>query len=149
MIREEAEAYTEVLTVLNNMEAKYKAKIPKKLIELFENNCATDYNFSLDVAIPLKDQNLKRKTLALLALLDLNYWCESKEEKEELLNKYRENDIKKQEELREKYNPDNIFKRNREEEQIEENTEVKAMVEYKEPLLKRIINKIKRFFGMY
>lgn len=142
MKSEQQEAYTEVLTILNYMNIEYKERIPNKLIEFFKKNSAKDYNFHIDLAIPLKEQNLKDKTLSLLAMLNLNYWCNNDEEKQELINIYSQNERKYQEELRKKYNPDNIFKNHIKENNI--NNEV-SLVEYKEPLLKRIINKIKSF----
>lgn len=60
--------------------------------------------------IPIKEQNLKEETLALIAMLNLQYWCEDENEKEKLKNIYNENEIRHQEELKEKYNPDNFFK---------------------------------------
>ena len=148
MKNEQRESYTEVLTILNYMEIEYQEKIPKKLIEFFKRNSAKDYKFDIDLAIPLKEQKLKAKTLSLLAMLNLNYWCENEEEKQELMKKYSENEKKYQEELREKYNPDNIFKKRNQENKIEENiiqNEV-ALVEYKEPIFRRFINKIKSIF---
>ena len=148
MKNEQREFYTEVLTILNYMETEYQEKIPKKLIDFFERNSAKDYKFDIDLAIPLKEQKLKAKTLSLLAMLNLNYWCKSDEEKQELLKHYSENEKRYQEELREKYNPDNIFKKRNQENEIEENiiqNEV-ALVEYKESIFRRFINKIKSIF---
>jgi len=147
---EQRESYTEVLTILNYMETEYQEKIPKKLIDFFERNSAKDYKFDIDLAIPLKEQKLKAKTLSLLAMLNLNYWCKSDEEKQELIKHYSENEKRYQEELREKYNPDNILKKRNQENEIEENiiqNEV-ALVEYKESIFKRFINKIKSFFNI-
>ena len=44
-------------------------------------------------------------------MLNLNYWCETEEEKQELIKHYTENERKYQEELRKKYNTDNIFQK--------------------------------------
>ncbi len=33
---------------------------------------------------PIKDQNLKEETLALIAMLNLQYWCEDEKEKQRL-----------------------------------------------------------------
>ena len=150
MKNEQRESYTEELTILNYMETEYQEKIPKKLIDFFERNSAKDYKFDIDLAIPLKEQKLKAKTLSLLAMLNLNYWCKSDEEKQELIKHYSENEKRYQEELREKYNPDNIFKKRNQENQIEENiiqNEV-ALVEYKESIFRRFINKIKSTFNI-
>ncbi len=75
MKSEEKIAYKQLITILNNMEPEYKEKIPKKLMKLFEENSAEDYEFHLDLTRPLQEQELNSKTLALLAMLNLNYWC--------------------------------------------------------------------------
>ena len=48
----------------------------------------------------------------------------------------------------EKYNSDNIFKKHNQKQELAENVVATnmTMVEYKEPLFKKIINAIKRFF---
>jgi len=61
---------------------------------------------------------------------------------------FRENELKYQQDLREKYNPDNIFKKRTQESVIEEKNIEKefALVEYKESIFKKLINKIKNIF---
>ena len=132
------------------METKYQEKIPKKLISFFERNSLKDYKFNIDLAVPLKEQKLKVKTLSLLAMLDLNYWCDTEEEKQNLIKKYSENEIKYQEDLRGRYNPDNIFKKRNQENKIEENViqNTSVIVEYKESIFRRFINKIKIMFHL-
>ena len=107
-------SYTQVLEVLNNMEKENVDKIPIKLIEFFENNSDKEYNFKLKPGISLRNQNLTEYALALLAMLNINYWCKDESEKKALIDKYSENERKYQEELRIKYNPDNLFKKNNE-----------------------------------
>ena len=139
-------AYAEVDKILSFMQISYIEKVPKKLRELFKNEKLKDYDPNIDKNIPLNEQNLERKTYAILAMLDLNYWCDNEEEKQELLKAYSNNDKKRQKELREKYNPDNIFK-TKEIEQEKADEEVTALVEYKEEsFIKKIINRIKRLF---
>ena len=145
MKKEQCEAYVEILTILEHMERKYQEKVPQKLIDFFERNSAKDYKFDIDLSIPLKEQKLKDKTLSLLAMLNLNYWCESDEEKQELINNYSKNEEKYQMELRKKYNPDNLFKKyNKEDKTVDKIIENEvALIEYKESIFKRFINKIK------
>lgn len=147
--KEKQETYKEIITILNNMEKEYQEKIPKKLIRFFEKNSAKEYKFDIDLNIPFKEQKLKSKTVTLLAILNLNYWCKNEEEKKELIKKYSENEKKYQEELREKYNPDNLFKskeRNIEAVSIPV-AENMQLVEYKEPKwYKKIFEKILNFF---
>lgn len=142
-----SKAYTEVLLILSYMEQKYIDMIPKKLLELFNQEKDKDYQPNINPNVSLAEQNLQRKTLALLAMLNLNYWCEDEKEKQELIAIYAENDRKKEEELREKYNPDNLFKKKEKEEKAEEPKESTALIEYEEEkFFKRLINKIISFF---
>ena len=141
-------AYAEVLLILSYMEQKYADMIPKKLLELFNEEKDKNYQPNINPNISLAEQNLQRKTLALLAMLNLNYWCKDESEKQEMLKMYAENDNKIEAELRERYNPENLFKKK---EKVEQNDEIKEesteIIEYKEQnIFKKIINKIMNFF---
>ena len=139
-------AYAEVCEILSFMEQKYVDKIPKKLLNLFYEERNKDYKINISPNIPLTEQNLQRKTLALLAMLNLHYWCESETEKQELLKLYADNDKKKEEELKEKYNPDNLFKKKETDKSVE-NEENTALIEYKkENFFKKVLNKIMSLF---
>ncbi len=143
-----SKAYTEVLLILSYMEQKYVDKIPKKLLELLNEEKDKNYQPKISPNIPLAEQNLQRKTLALLAMFNLNYWCEDENEKKELLKMYSENDKKIETEMREKYNPDNLFKKK---EKVSQNDEIKKesteLIEYKEQnIFKKILNRIMKFF---
>ena len=139
-------AYSEVCTILNMLEDEYKERVPKNVMDFFEEERDKEYNPIIDVNIPLEKQNLKRKTLVLLAILNLNYWCDSEEEKQEILDSFAKNEeLKrlKEKELTENYNINNLFNKI-------ENTENKAevsLIEYKEQnFIQKIISKIKSLF---
>ena len=137
-------AYCEVDMILGQMEEKYVNKVPSELRKLFREQKRDDYSPEIRADIPLDEQKLLRKTIAILAMLKLNYWCEDEKEKQDLIQMYAENDKKREEELREKYNPDNLFKkRDIQIEDVKENTECKELIEYKESIFNKIINKIK------
>ena len=143
-----SKAYAEVLLILSYMEQKYIDMIPKKLLELFNEEKDKNYQPKINPNISLAEQNLQRKTLALLAMLNLNYWCKDEKEKEEILKIYSENDKKIEAEMRERYNQDNLFKK---EEKEEQNNEIKEesteIIEYKEKnIFRKILEKIKTFF---
>ena len=141
-----SKAYAEVLKILSYMEQKYVDKIPQKLLDLFNEEKDKDYIPNINPNIPLVEQGLQRKTLALLAMLNLNYWCENEEEKQEMLKMYSENDKKREEEIREKYNPDNLFKKKETNKSVE-NEENTALIEYKEEnFFKKVLNKIMSLF---
>ena len=141
-------AYAEVDKILSFMETQYVEKIPRKLRELFKNEKLKDYYPIIKKDIPLNEQKLEKKTYAILAMLELNYWCANEEEKQELIRAYSNNDKNREKELREKYNPDNIFRSKTKEYEQEENTEeITSLVEYKEEsFIKKLINRIKKFF---
>lgn len=140
-------AYSEVCTILNMLEDEYKERVPKNVINFFEEERDKEYNPIINVNIPLEKQNLRRKTIVLLAILNLNYWCDSEEEKQEILDSFSKNEeLKrlKEKELTENYNINNLFNKI-------ENTENKAevsLIEYKEQnFIQKIISKIKSLFG--
>ncbi len=143
-----SKAYAEVLLILSYMEQKYVDMIPKKLLELFNEEKDKNYQPKINPNISLAEQNLQRKTLALLAMLNLNYWCKDEKEKEEMLKIYSENDKKIEAEMRERYNPDNLFKKKEKEEQNDEiKEESTEIIEYKEQnIFKKNLNKIMKFF---
>ena len=145
-------AYAEVDEILSLMEDKYIEKVPQKLRDLFKEKRLDGYNPKIDVNIPLDEQNLQRKTFAILAMLNLNYWCEDEKEKERLIKIYTENDRKREEELREKYNPDNLFQNKNinkdEQNENQEKSDTFKLVEYQkeESFFKKILRKIASFF---
>ncbi len=140
------EIYSEVYSILNLLGESYIKKLPVSLFNMIKEEKRQDYNPKYDSKINLEQQNMKRETLSMIALFHLNYWCNSDEEKNELKTLFKTNEEKHQAEIKEKYNPDNLFKkRSTQQEEYVVTNEV-AMVEYKEPFLKRIFNKIKRMF---
>lgn len=109
---DQAYAYAELLEILDSMEEEYIVKLPKKLISIFKKYALEDYEKHIDVTRPLEEQEISPKTAALIGMLTLQYWCKSEQEKQELINIFKENERKHEETLREKYNPDNIFNNN-------------------------------------
>ncbi|MBR0491942.1 MAG: hypothetical protein IJJ82_07885 [Clostridia bacterium] len=139
------QAYSEVDEFLSLLSENLRNEIPRKLRDFFKEEKDNSYVKNIDKNIPIKEQNLKEETLAIIAMLNLQYWCKDEEEKNRLQRIYNENEKKYQEQLKEQYNPDNLFK-NRTSDAIQETetlNENVAMVEYKENIIKRFINKIK------
>lgn len=135
------QAYSEVDQFLKLLSNEQRNEIPQKLQKLFSREKAKDYEKIIDSKKPIKEQGLKEETLAIIALLNLNYWCKDENEKERLKKIYLENERIYQKQLQEKFNPNEIFKKK---ENIKENV---AVIEYKEPIIKRIINRIKNLFS--
>ena len=146
MVNERAIAYSEVYAILKMMDYEYFDKIPNRLQKVIMEEMDKNYRPKIISSIPLKNQKLHAKTYAILAMLNLNYWCENQNHKEELLKIYSENEEIKNSKMREQYNLDNIFKNKIH--NIETNiTEPIALVKYKESIFKRIINKTKSIFA--
>ena len=137
------------------MDKTYIDRIPKKFIEFLNNNKSADYISNLDHSQKINEMNLKEKTKDILAIIYLNYWCDS-QQKVDYSNLLKQNENNYQEELRKKYNPDNIFKNNNQTHNIVQNnvsneviSDNVAMVECKELFFKKIVNKIKNIFHMH
>lgn len=135
------QAYTEIDNFIELLDEYNKNKIPQKLREYFKKEKDGEYIKNINPNQPIKEQNLKEETLALIAMLNLQYWCEDENEKQRLKAIYAENERKYQDELREKYNPDNLFK-NKKKVVETDNVQETALMEYKEDT---IFKKIKRF----
>lgn len=108
-------AYAEVLDVLDNMETEYVEKIPQTFINYLKENSSSEYQKHVTLDKPLEKQNLNSKTLSILAAINLKYWVESEEHKQDLINQYRENGLKKAEDLKEFFDYNDIFDNNKNE----------------------------------
>ena len=146
------QAYSEIDEFLRLVTEEERNQIPKKLRDFFREEKDINYHKNIDPNIPIKEQNLKEETLAIIALLMIQYWYKDESKKQKLLEVLDENERKYQEALKEKYNPDNIFKNknnnNTFDGDIPENEEISVgmqISEYKEPIFKRIVNKILEF----
>jgi hypothetical protein len=142
MVMENMLAYAEIDEILNLLEDDYREKVPKKVRDFFKEEKMKDYHPEIDIEKPLIEQNLKRETMVLLAILNLNYWCENEEEKQSFLDELDKNEEEKKE-LEEKYNPDNLFKK-KQDESTENNLQI---IEYKKPnFIQILLTKIKKIF---
>ncbi len=109
MINNKAKAYTEILTILNYIPQEEYEKIPKEVIQFYQENCDKEYKFIFDISKPLEEQKMLRETNVIIVELFKNYFA-TQTQKEKLQKILILNEEQKQEELRKKYNPDEIFK---------------------------------------
>ena len=61
-----ANAYKEVLIVLNNLTKEDYSKIPKEYIEFLKKNCNEDYGFYYDTSKTFEEQELLDDTKYIL-----------------------------------------------------------------------------------
>lgn len=134
--------------VLNYLSIENIEKIPLEIRNSIKQQKDKEYIWKYDKSKALKEQELDRITVALLSYLNMEYLL-NPEQKEymETIHKINEQKIEKEKQKQDRYNYDNLFNNKTstaiQEENISENV---AIVEYKESLFKKIINKIKKFF---
>lgn len=143
------QAYSEVDEFLELLSDEQINKIPQKLREFFKEEKDQNYKKGINPESPIKNQDLKEETLGIIALLNLQYWCENENEKQRLKEVYAQNEEEYQKVLQEKYSTDNLFKKHSlsQKEEYTITNEV-SMVEYKESILKKLVNKIKSIFHL-
>lgn len=155
------EMYSEVYGILKALGDKYINKLPKTVLKVITESKEENYNPEYDMSIPLKEQDINRKSLAMIALFHYNYWCETEEDRKKIKNMLEINEEKHQKEMQEKYSNDKIFNNATtkiEEETISEkvdkfvevsNQSTANIVEYKQSFLNKIIDKIKQWFNIF
>ena len=154
MTKEYCMAVSEVVCIIEQSDDSYRKKIPNKFMKFLLNNVDPDYKPEFNINTPLKDLPLRKETKGILALIYRSYIC-TPEERKEFDRILKENEIKNQQSLSEKYDVSKMFEE-RQKEIITAEKENKilssenntSMVTYKEEsFFKKIINKIKNFFG--
>ncbi len=140
-----ANAYIEVLEILKYIPVEDYNKIPKNKIELFKTNANNRYIFKYNISKTLDEQNVSKITKGIIAILFRDYWA-TESQREKIISKQNYDRMEIEKEKQEKYKSNGIFK----EKQINENSiniENTSIIEYKEALFLKILNKIKRILG--
>ena len=86
--------YTQVYSVLLSLGDDYINKIPKDIFEAIKNNRDENCEFKVNPDVSLNEQDLFDESIALLAYLKLEYWCQTDDEKHELLQLLKLNEEK-------------------------------------------------------
>ena len=95
----------EILNYLNPEELK---KIPENVRKTIKDNKDKNYEWKYDEGKKLEEQNLNRKSIAILSYLNMEYLLNDEQRK--LMEQiHRVNEQKQEEEKRKQYNPENIF----------------------------------------
>ena len=127
-----ANAYKEVLIILDNLIKEDYDKIPKEYIEFLTANCNNDYEFYYDNSKTFEEQELLDDTKYILFGLFEKFGAT--ELQKEKIKAFRNNYYNKlEQEKREKYNPDNIFK-------TKENNTNNCLIKNKESFFVKVKN---------
>lgn len=151
------EEYFEIDSFIKLLGEPYVSEIPVSFRVFFEKKKLQTSEFKINENEEIKEQNIKHETLALIAFLNLKYWCKDNEEKVNLSKIYEENEKKANTTIGEISDIlDNIRKeqeeRKKEEEQRVEEIKSKPKEELelvpckKRTIFKIIIDKIKAIF---
>ncbi len=133
------DVFSEVYSFLQVMGDSYKKKIPENIYDIIEKNRSIEYNPSYNLNEPFENQ-MKKETLAIIAYIDMNYWCETNE-KRKIQKALYEKELNEELLKKQLYNPDNLFKTKN------KNIENHSIIEYKkENLLMRFVGIIKNWF---
>jgi hypothetical protein len=89
------QVYAEVYAVLCLLDGEYLRKLPQNILDLIADKRDKALNIKIDENLPLEQQNLSNDAVEFLAMLKLDYWCETPEEKEQLQNMLNVNEYKK------------------------------------------------------
>ena len=129
---------TQLNKILSFLPDNVKKNIPqdiwKKINDKTDNNLYTKINEVRDI----KEENILPETRKYLSFIFINYLA-TEEERKEYTKIVKNNEEQYQKILNKKYSVDNIFKKDLKQEKQEQ---VNIII-YKEPLWKRMINKIK------
>lgn len=133
-------AYKEVLEIIKYFPEDEYNKIPKEKIDFFKENMDESFEFTINPAIELSEQNISKEANAIFVKLYLDYFAT--ESQKQTINSILELNEKKAEiEKREKYNPDDLFKSEKEVPEKTSLPQETTLIEYKE----NFFTKFKKF----
>lgn len=135
------QAYSEVDEFLGLLSEQERNKIPEHIREIFKQEKDKEYIKGINPNIEIKEQNLLDETLAIIAMLNLNYICEDEQEKERLKEVYANNEKKYQELFQVAFNAEEVF--GVKEEYLTQKLEEQIIIPKKENIFQKILNKIK------
>lgn len=78
-------AYSEILYLLGTMDQNYVHKIPRDLIDFFNEASLKGYKVEIKDNLPKYTENFKPYTIDLFNVLNLNFWCEDEKEKQDAI----------------------------------------------------------------
>ena len=135
--------YVQVIELLKVLPQYKYNLIPKEEIDFFERHKDKTYEFKLNNSMGLAKQNISRRAYACFVNLYYSYIA-TVEEKKQIELALKQNSIKK------KNIQEYLLNQNKNIEQIDntsEKTESVELIKKEESFVKKVINKIKEFFG--
>lgn len=144
VLEEDKRAYSEVVNVLNGLSDKDYKKIPEDVVLALEERVDIDYIHELEEDKTLTEDEISVKAQSILAIIFRDYLA-SKRQKYKILKYENIESNKLEEEKIENTDLDDTVIEVEAEEEIEIQQNV-ALIEYKENIFKRFLNKIFAIF---
>jgi len=83
---------SEVYAVVLAMGKEYQIRIPDDVWMTIKEKSDEKYTPFIDENKELKDQNISHDAITFIAMLRRDYWCESEEERQDLIKFFQENE---------------------------------------------------------
>lgn len=134
-------AYKEVVEILKFVSKENVDKIPKEMLDMFEEEQDKEYNFKVDTTKSFEEQLLLEEIKAIFSNIFRDYWANDYQRKV-IIEKENMDRIKWEEE---KYDPKDLFKNNQKNFNKQNNNDkvdVNLTVIKKENSFKKLIDKI-------
>ena len=117
----------EVEYILKKLDDEYIKKIPQEIWDYIEENKDKDYIFDYDENKTLVEQNLSIDTISILTYINMEYLL-GEEQKKEMIEFLRKDEMIAEQEKAKLYNPDDLFK-NRKESKQQETSLIEVKIE--------------------
>lgn len=141
-------AYTEVYTILQDLNEEDYNKIPPEIVEAIRQNRNSDYKYELNDEVELKEHQMLPETKAILFNIFRDY-LSTPEQREKIIKMQAEERRKIELKKQEIFKYDNLFKNEKiVENNIEQSEKNTALIEIKKKnFLQRIFERLKNFLN--
>ena len=137
-------AYTEVYTILQELNEEEYDKIPSEVIKAIEENMNKQYEYVLDDELELKEHTMLPETKAILFNLFRDYLA-TQEQKEKIVKMQNEERYKNELKKKQQYNAD-IFQNKTKESTQQIEKQERGLIEYKHSFFGILLNQIRSWF---
>lgn len=141
-------AYKEVVEILKNVPEEDVNKIPKDLLNMFNNKMDNEYEFEIDTSKEFEDLKIMEETKAIFANIYRDYWA-TPEQKARILATQANEILKIEQIKKQKYNSDNLFEKELNEEKNTDEQEKSLIIINDDNIkwYKKFIQYLKVFFS--
>lgn len=149
VILKDYDVLKETLCILNHFDRNFLDKIPSSFLEkLNELSLKSNKNVTIDASKNLKDQNISDDCKDLISFIYYKYVA-NQDERDQLINVWKDNENAFQKELKDKYNAEKLFQKEENPPIIKYNEDLKPeslLIIPEKNIFNRIIDFIKNIF---